>query len=363
MENRPILDIRAVSKAYAPPVLAVDNVSLQVAEGETLCILGPSGSGKTTLLRMVAGLEVPEAGQICYAGEDLAGVPPHLRDFGMMFQDFALFPHMNVYDNVAFGLRMHKLPPDEIAVRVQEMLRLVALEGYETRAVDELSGGEQQRVALARALAPRPRLLLLDEPLGALDRALRERLMLDLRDILRDQGITALYVTHDQTEAFAVADQIAVMNAGQVEQVSTPVALYERPATAFVARFLGFKNIVPGQMVGGGHVVSDVGEFAPEDPRPPEGTPVMLLIKPRVRWVKQVAGKSEGGEAPHEPALHEAAGVVVSVSFRGRYYQLTLQSGTHDLVFEPEGLPEMVPGDYVRVRPVQILVYPTSLEN
>lgn len=352
--SSPILSVESVSKTYGESVLAVDDVSLGVAAGETVCILGPSGSGKTTLLRMVAGLEQPDAGRITYGGEDLAGVPPHLRDFGMMFQDFALFPHLSVYDNVAFGLRMHKLPQPEIAARVEAMLALVALEGYGARAVDELSGGEQQRVALARALAPQPRLLLLDEPLGALDRALRERLMLELRDILTSQGITALYVTHDQMEAFAVADRIAVMNEGRVEQVASPVALYERPANAFVARFLGFRNLVPGRMLGGGHVLSGVGEFAPEGPRPPEGTAVTLLIKPRVKWVRRVEEMGAAGDRPHE-----VEGVVTAVAFRGRFYQLWLQSGEHHLLFEPGDVPDVRPGECVRVRPAEVLVYDT----
>lgn len=352
MGDNPILDIRSVSKAYSPTVLAVNDVSLAVRDGETLCILGPSGSGKTTLLRMVAGLEQPDSGQILYAGEDMVAVPPHLRDFGMMFQDFALFPHLNVYDNVAFGLRMHKLPPAKIAARVAEMLALVALTGYDERAVDELSGGEQQRVALARSLAPEPRLLLLDEPLGALDRALRERLMLDLRAILSSQRITALYVTHDQTEAFAVADRVAVMSTGKVEQVASPVELYDRPANAFVARFIGFQNLLPGRMAAGGHVVTGAGEFAPEAPLPAQGTSVTALIKPRVRWIKRIST----GELP-SGAPHEVEGVVTTVSFRGRFYQLGLRSGEHDLLFEPGGKPEAEPGDRVRVRPEEVLVY------
>lgn len=354
MAGTTILSVESVSKAYGNSVLAVDDVSLDVAAGETVCILGPSGSGKTTLLRMVAGLEQPDAGRITYAGEDLSGVPPHERDFGMMFQDFALFPHLSVYDNVAFGLRMHKLPQPAIAARVAEMLALVALEDYGARAVDELSGGEQQRVALARALAPQPRLLLLDEPLGALDRALRERLMLELRDILQAQAITALYVTHDQMEAFAVADRIAVMNEGHLEQIATPVALYDRPANGFVASFLGFRNLVPGRMLDGGHVVSDVGEFAPEGAKPPAGTSVTLLIKPRVKWVRRAEATTTPADRPHE-----VEGVVTGVAFRGRFYQLWLRTGVHNLLFEPGDVPDVRPGECVRVRPTEVLVYET----
>ncbi len=193
-----LLSIQNITKRFGDK-LALDRVSADVVGGEIFCLLGPSGCGKTTLLRIIAGLERPDAGQLFCQGQELGPIPPHRRDFGLMFQDFALFPHKNVFDNVAFGLRMRaRLKDGAIKTRVQEMLALVGLEGFEERSVNDLSGGEAQRVALARSLAPRPQLLMLDEPLGSLDRALRERLMIELRDILKQVGVTTLYVTHDQ---------------------------------------------------------------------------------------------------------------------------------------------------------------------
>lgn len=251
-----LLQVERISKSY-PGLPVLHDVSLDAAEGEIVCILGPSGCGKSTLLRIIAGLEVADAGRVVFDGQDMAHVPPHRRRFGLMFQDYALFPHKDVQGNVAFGLRMAGLPADEIRRRVREALDLVGLQGYERRRVTELSGGEQQRVALARSLAPRPRLLMLDEPLGALDRALREQLMNDLRGILKRVGVTSLYVTHDQEEAFAIADRIVILRArpeigegGRVEQVGAPQEVYRRPASAYVARFLGFQNLIEGVVSG-----------------------------------------------------------------------------------------------------------------
>ena len=245
-----LLRCRALRKSFEPGKSAVSGVSSDISDGEIVSLLGPSGCGKTTLLRIIAGLEQPDSGEVWFDGRNMAAVPPHRRDFGMMFQDFALFPHKNVSENIAFGLQMHGRSPASIEHRVNEMLQLVELVSLGQRDVDQLSGGEQQRVALARALAPRPRLLMLDEPLGALDRQLRERLMLDLRAILNKVGVTALYVTHDQLEAFAVSDRVAVMNQGQIEQLAAPEIVYESPATPFVARFLGFQNIILATVTG-----------------------------------------------------------------------------------------------------------------
>lgn len=224
---------------------ALDDVCLHVPPGEVLALLGPSGCGKSTLLRAVAGLQPLDAGRVTWDGADLAGVPVHRRGFGLMFQDGQLFVHRDVGGNVAFGLAMAHAPREERRTRVAELLGLVGLAGYERRAVDTLSGGEQQRVALARALAPGPRLLLLDEPLSALDRALRERLSGDLAAILRRAGTTALYVTHDHDEAFAVADRIAVMSAGRLLQVDAPDRLWRSPASRAVAEFLGYEAFLP----------------------------------------------------------------------------------------------------------------------
>ena len=238
------LVVRYPAARGAGGVTAVDDVTLDIAPGGILALLGPSGCGKSSLLRAVAGLEPAAAGTVAWDGADLAGVPVHRRGFGLMFQDGQLFPHRDVAGNVEFGLRMAGLDRTVRAARVRDLLEVVGLAGYERRPVATLSGGEQQRVALARSLAPSPRLLLLDEPLSALDRALRERLAEDLRAALTATGTTALLVTHDHDEAFAVADRIAVMDAGRLLQVAEPVELWQRPATRQVAEFLGYEAFV-----------------------------------------------------------------------------------------------------------------------
>lgn len=226
-------------------VLALDAVDLQVASGEVVAVVGPSGCGKSTMLRAIAGLEPPDAGSISLGGRDLSQVPTHQRDLGLMFQDHALFPHLSVADNIGFGLTMKGGRPgdDDHRSRIRELLELVDLADYGDRTIDQLSGGEAQRVALARAVAPSPSLLMLDEPLGSLDRVLREQLTGDLRRLITRLGLTALHVTHDQAEAFALADRIVVLRDGRVEQSGTPAELWRRPASGFVARFLGHPNV------------------------------------------------------------------------------------------------------------------------
>ncbi|MEU6588082.1 ABC transporter ATP-binding protein [Streptomyces sp. NPDC046881] len=228
----------------------LDGVGLEVAEHEVVCVLGPSGSGKSTLLRVVAGLQPLHSGRVSLDGRDQAGVPAHRRGVGLMFQDHQLFPQRDVGANVAFGLRMHGVAKGERDAEVGQLLELVGLPGAARRAVASLSGGEQQRVALARALAPRPRLLMLDEPLGQLDRSLRERLVVELRELFGRLGTTVLAVTHDQGEAFALADRVVVMRDGRIAQTGTPLEVWQRPADAFVARFLGFENVVPATVAG-----------------------------------------------------------------------------------------------------------------
>ncbi len=238
-----MLRAEKISKQFeSSPVLK--SVSLEIPQGEIVCLLGPSGCGKTTLLRIIAGLETMDSGEILLNGKVLNHVPAHQRDFGLMFQDFALFPHLNVEKNVAFGLQMQKLSSSAMRQRVDEVLALVGLSDFKKRPVSELSGGEQQRVALARSLAPRPRVLMLDEPLGSLDAVLRERLAIELRDILKTADMTAIYVTHDRQEAFAIADRIAVMNTGKIEQVAPPEKIYLSPESVFVALFLGLDNLL-----------------------------------------------------------------------------------------------------------------------
>ena len=304
-----LLTIAHVSKSFATPVLR--GVDLRVEAGEIVCLLGPSGCGKTTLLRIVAGLEQADRGTVHFDGIDLAPVPVHRRGFGLMFQEFALFPHQTVGENIAFGLRMAGWERSRQSARVAEMLDLVALEGYAARTVFELSGGERQRVALARSLAPSPRLLMLDEPLGSLDRALREELMVELRRILKQVGVTALYVTHDQTEAFAVADRVGVMNAGRFEQIDQPEELYARPATPFVARFLGLTNLLPVRVsLDRESGETPVGLFVFNGAAPP-GT-YTLLIRPEI-----------GAESIHTTGSAGAVdGILTAAGFRGSDYHI-----------------------------------------
>ncbi|MEU1531332.1 ABC transporter ATP-binding protein [Streptomyces fagopyri] len=268
------------------PVL--DAVGLEVAEHEIVCVLGPSGSGKSTLLRAVAGLQPLDAGRVLLSGHDQAGVPAHRRGVGLMFQDHQLFPQRDVGGNVAFGLRMHGVSKEQQALRVGELLDLVGLPGAASRAVEALSGGEQQRVALARALAPRPRLLMLDEPLGQLDRSLRERLVVELRALFGELGTTVLAVTHDQGEAFALADRVVVMRDGRIVQSGTPLEVWQRPADEFVARFLGFDNVVDATVTGR---VADTPWGKVPVPEGASQGPGTLLVRPAgVRLVAQADG-------------------------------------------------------------------------
>lgn len=241
-----MLDLKNIHLRYdATEVLK--GVSLHIEQGEIICLLGQSGSGKTSFLRVIAGLEQESQGSITLAGESLNGMKPQQRQVGLMFQDYALFPHMTVAQNVAFGLQSDTKNKRDIQLRVDELLQLVRLDGYQGRAIDQLSGGEQQRVALARSLAPRPRLLMLDEPLGSLDAGLRETLVRELHQIIKSAHLTAIYVTHDQQEAFVIADRIAIMHQGIIAQIDTPQNIYYRPKSRFVVEFLGLQNIVTAE--------------------------------------------------------------------------------------------------------------------
>ena len=255
-----MLELRNVAKSYEGKPL-LNDISFTVAEGETICLLGASGSGKSTILRMIAGLEFPERGAIQLNGIDLAGTPPHLRDFGLVFQDYGLFPHLNVFDNIAFGLKMRNIPTEEIKQRVTLLLEQINLSGFETRSITDLSGGEQQRVALARALAPQPRLLMFDEPLGALDRSLKEDLLNEIRDILHKTKIPAIYVTHDQEEAFTIADRILVLHEGTIIRDAAPHEIWKDPQSAFVAKLLGIGNVVEGEVIAENKIKTIFGTF------------------------------------------------------------------------------------------------------
>jgi ABC-type Fe3+/spermidine/putrescine transport system ATPase subunit len=255
-----MLELRNVTKSYEGKPL-LNDISFTVSQGETICLLGASGSGKSTILRMIAGLDFPDRGAILLKGLDLAQTPPHLRDFGLVFQDYGLFPHLNVFDNIAFGLRMRNVSADEIKQRVSVLLEQVNLSNFDSRRVTDLSGGEQQRVALARALAPSPRLLMFDEPLGALDRSLKEDLLNEIRGILHKTKIPAIYVTHDQEEAFTIADRILVLHEGTIIRDGTPSEIWKDPQSAFVAKLLGIGNVVDGEVVAENKIKTDFGTF------------------------------------------------------------------------------------------------------
>jgi ABC-type Fe3+/spermidine/putrescine transport system ATPase subunit len=300
---------------------ALRGISFSVGEGEIVAVLGPSGCGKSTLLSIIAGLEVADKGEVHWNGRSLENVPPHERGFGLMFQDYALFPHMNVFENIAFGLRMTGIHPSDTEQRVLEALQIVGLPGHETRDVNTLSGGEQQRVALARSLAPQPQFLMLDEPLGSLDRTLREGLMLELREILRKLHQTALYVTHDQEEAFSLADRVVVMNAGGVAQIGTPQIIYNKPASLFVARFLGLQNLFPAEI----HRIND--QYVLETPlgRMPtsqqEEGPVIVLVRPEAVYL-------------NDRGTVKLEGIVVERTFRGGTCRAVIGVGDVPLTLE-----------------------------
>jgi spermidine/putrescine transport system ATP-binding protein len=286
------VDLQSISKRFGN-VTAVDSVSLSVMGGEFLTLLGPSGCGKTTLLRMIAGFELPDSGRIVLGGRDVSQLPPHRRDVTTVFQQYALFPHLNVFDNVAFGLRRRQVAREKVGARVGAALEMVRLSGLDQRRPGDLSGGQQQRVALARALVVEPRVLLLDEPLAALDLKLRRQMQIELKGLQRRLGISFLYVTHDQEEALTMSDRIVVMNAGRVEQVGRAEEIYERPQTEFVAGFIGLSNIIEGTVeeVTGPISVVRVGEArvgAQADTVVP-GERVRVLIRPEKISVMSVA--------------------------------------------------------------------------
>jgi putative spermidine/putrescine transport system ATP-binding protein len=290
------LQLQALSKHYGAHA-AVDTMTLDVARGEMVVLLGPSGCGKTTTLRLIAGFVQPTGGDILVDGRSIVARPPHKREMGIVFQSYALFPHLTVARNVAFGLEMRKQSRPAITRRVDEMLRLVKLEAYAHRLPRELSGGQQQRVALARALAIQPQVLLLDEPLSNLDAALRQEVARDIRILQRDGGLTAIMVTHDQDEAMAMADRLVVMQDGQVQQIGQQQDLYERPATPFVARFIGRSNILTGTLHEGSHLVLDNGMAVALAGRYRASGPCTLAIRPErislVRGGGLVAGRVE----------------------------------------------------------------------
>ena len=327
------IELKGVVKTFqarGDAVRAVKGVDVSIGEGEFFSLLGPSGCGKTTTMRMIAGFDEPTEGEVFLHGRNVVGVPPNRRDVNMVFQSYALFPHMSVFENVAFGLRRKGVARNEVARRAGEMLEIVDLKGREKRRPRELSGGQQQRVALARALVNRPRALLLDEPLGALDLKLRQAMQVELKRIQREVGITFVYVTHDQNEALTMSDRIAVMNDGLIEQLGSPREVYERPATTFVAGFIGTSNVLSGTVAsaGGGRAVIEPGPgeriVVPHDAA--VGETVELTVRPEKIEVHT-----------DRPAGDDCAvrGTVTEVVYLGMFtnYNVTTSSGAEVVVF------------------------------
>lgn len=336
----PLLELHDISKAYDGAAF-IEGLNLRLDEGEVLCLLGPSGCGKTTILRLIAGLEQPDGGRITLDGVDLVGIKPHRRNFGLMFQEYALFPHLNVFDNVAFGLEMQRLGRAEVKRRTEAMLAMVGLSGLAGRSVAELSGGERQRVALARSLAPGPRLLMLDEPFAALDRQLKDRLSLELREILRNLNVSTIFVTHDQAEAFALADQIAVVMDGRLVQLDRPEVLSARPASPAVARFLGYSNLLDGIMLEGGDVRTAIDTFKTNQTRIAAGAAVTVLIRPAGAYLM-------GPGQP--PPINMVEGMVQACVFRGTHHEICLKTAAGpQLSFEIRGARPPREGRHVRL--------------
>ena len=324
------LQIRDVVKDFGGH-RAVNNVSLDIQKGEIFALLGSSGCGKTTLLRMLGGFETPTSGSILLDGQDLAGLPPYERPLNMMFQSYALFPHLSVWENIAFGLKRDKLPTAQVAERVDAMLKLVQLGKFAQRKPHQLSGGQQQRVALARSLAKKPQLLLLDEPLGALDKKLREETQIELVNIIEEVGVTCVMVTHDQEEAMTMASRIAVMSEGRLLQVGAPGEIYETPATRFVADFIGNVNLMDGTLAVDepDHVqvaCADCSHHVGHGITGTEGMPVTVALRPeKIRIGREAI--SAPGDAP--PQFNRVRGTIKDMSYFGSYtvYHLQLASG------------------------------------
>ena len=315
----------AVSKSFAGGIKAVDAVSLDIGAGEFFALLGPSGCGKTTTLRLIAGFETPEEGRIVVGGRDVTEMPVHRREMGMIFQSYALFPHRTVAENVGFGLRMRGMARQEIDRRVTAALAQVALTGFERRRPAQLSGGQQQRVALARAIVIEPPVLLCDEPLGALDRRLRQQMQFELKQLQKELGVTLVFVTHDQEEALALSDRIAVMNAGRIEQVGAPLVIYERPRTRFVADFVGEINIIDGTWSAGRLLAAD-GRAMPAPAAAGLAGPGAIAIRPE-----------RTAMTPPEEGL--VAGRITTANFLGgqTLYRIAVEGGASILVKEGRG--------------------------
>ena len=321
MENKDnIIELRHITKQFEDGFVAVSDFNLEVKRGEFVTFLGPSGCGKTTTLRMIAGFDTPTSGEILLNGKDISQLAPNMRPINTVFQRYALFPHMNIYENIAFGLKQKKTPKDVISKKVKKVLELVDLEGFEKRSVATLSGGQQQRVAIARALVNEPEILLLDEPLGALDLKMRKEMQLELKNMHKELGITFIYVTHDQEEALTMSDKIVVMNAGEIQQTGTPEGIYNEPENAFVADFIGDSNIFNGIMTDTKKARFAGGEFETVDEFP-KGTQITAVVRPE----DVIMTKPEDGII---------RGTVVDVIFKGMHYEITVESGRYEMVIQ-----------------------------
>ena len=318
-ENRPIIEIKNVSKFFGEKT-ALDHINLTVNKGEFVTILGPSGCGKTTLLRLIAGFQTASEGSLCIAGKEVTQTPPHKRPVNTVFQKYALFPHLNVFDNIAFGLKLKKMPKPEMERKVKAALKMVGMTDYEYRDVNSLSGGQQQRVAIARAIVNEPEVLLLDEPLAALDLKMRKDMQMELKEMHKSLGITFVYVTHDQEEALTLSDRIVVMSEGKIQQIGTPTDIYNEPVNSFVADFIGESNILNGTMIRDGLVNFCGHDFECVDKGFGENKPVDVVVRPEDLYIFPVSDAAQ------------LRGVVQSCIFKGVHYEMTVLCGNYELV-------------------------------